>query len=327
MQAALLDKPGAPLRLTRVDLPVLKPRQVMLRNRACGVCRTDLHILDGELTAPKLPLIPGHQIVGEVIDFAPDVTQFKVGERVGVPWLGETCGTCGFCTKEQENLCDEALFTGFHLNGGFAEYSVADARFCFSIDAAIDDLQCAPLLCAGLIGYRAYRMTGNADVIGFYGFGSAAHLLLQVALYHDKKVYAFTRDGDHQSQQFARNLGASWVGATQDLPPQALDAAIVFAPVGELVLSALKSVRKAGVVVCAGIHMSDIPSIPYKFLWGERMVRSVANLTRRDGYEFLKLAATIPIRSNVQTYSLAKVNEALDDLRRGRIDGSAVIKL
>ena len=326
MQAALLLNPGKALELTDVALPVPAPGQVLLRNRSCGVCRTDLHIADGEINAPDMPLILGHQIVGEVVDVGSGVASNKIGQRVGVPRLGYTCGQCDYCRSDKENLCDQAQFTGLDLNGGFAQYSVADTRFCFSIDPQIDDLQVAPLLCGGLIGYRAYRMIKDARVVGFYGFGSAAHLLLQLANFQNKVVYAFTRAGDTRSQAFAKSLGAHWAGASGDQPPQMLDAAIIFAPVGELVPLALKAVRKGGVVVCAGIHMSDIPSMPYETLWGERTVCSVANLTRQDGVEFLKLAAKVRIQSNVRSYRLEQVNEAMDDLRAGRIDGSAVIK-
>ncbi len=327
MQAALLHTPGSPLSLKVVEKPSPGPREVLLRNRACGVCRTDLHIVDGELTVPQLPLILGHQIVGEVAEMGSEVKHLNIGSRVGVPWLGKTCGYCGFCTNGQENLCDEARFTGFHTNGGFAEYSVANVDFCFSIDENLDDLQSAPLLCGGLIGYRAYRMVGKEINVGFYGFGSAAHILIQLALYQRRQVFAFTRPGDDESQSFAMQLGARWAGGSFDQPPEPLDAAIIFAPVGELVPAALQAVRKGGVVVCAGIHMSAIPALPYDLLWGERTVRSVANLTRRDGLEFLELAARIPVQTSIQSYSLDQVNEALDDLRAGRINGSAVIKL
>lgn len=327
MKAAVLETLGVPLKVTEIARPEPSRNQILLRNRACGVCRTDLHIVDGELDAPNLPLIPGHQIVGEVVDLGPGVNHFNVGDRVGVPWLGQTCGCCEYCHQDKENLCDAARFTGFHVPGGFAEYSIADARFCFSIDASLNDLQSAPLLCGGLIGYRAYRMMGEARVIGFYGFGSAAHLLLQVAKYQDKEVYAFTRPDDQRSQIFARQLGAKWAGGSDERSPKLLDAVIIFAPVGALVPAALKSVRKGGVVVCAGIHMSEIPPLPYEILWGERTIRSVANLTRRDGLEFLDLAAKIPIQSKVHCYPLDKVNDALDDLRSGRIDGSAVIQV
>ena len=327
MRAALLDQSCSPLRLADIEQPLPQPNQVLLRNRVCGVCRTDLHIVDGELEVPQFPIIPGHQIVGEVVGLGSQQTKFRIGDRVGVPWLGKTCGHCRFCDNEQENLCDTAIYTGLHTHGGFAEYSVAEAEYCFSIDSELEDIQLAPLLCAGLIGYRAYRMIGDAEVVGFYGFGSAAHILLQVARYHGRRVYAFTRAGDVESQSFARQLGASWAGSSSDRPPAELDAAIIFAPVGELVPAALAAVRKGGAVICAGIHMSDIPSFPYEILWGERTVRSVANLTRRDGREFLDLAPKIPIESKVQCYPLEQVNDALDDLKSGRVNGSAVISL
>ena len=327
MRAALFDSPGSPLRLADIELPSPGPQEVLLRNRVCAVCRTDLHIVDGDLNVPSTPLIPGHQIVAEVAKVGNEVKHLQVGDRIGVPWLGKTCGHCNFCVNEQENLCDKARFTGLHINGGFAEYSIADSRFCFSMDSSLDHLQLAPLLCGGLIGYRAYRMIGDAKKVGFYGFGSAAHILLQLAVYEDRKVFAFTRDGDSESQLFARQLGAYWAGGSGDHPPERLDAAIIFAPVGELVPVALRTVQKGGVVVCAGIHMSEIPSMPYELLWGERTVRSVANLTRRDGWEFLELAAKIPVRTSVQSYPLEKVNQALDDLRDGNINGSAVILL
>ena len=327
MRAALLDQSCSPLRLADIEQPLPRPNQVLLRNRVCGVCRTDLHIVDGELEAPQFPIIPGHQIVGEVVGLGSQQTKFRIGDRVGVPWLGKTCGHCRFCNNEQENLCDTAIYTGLHTHGGFAEYSVAEAEYCFPIDSELDDIQLAPLLCAGLIGYRAYRMIGDAEVVGFYGFGSAAHILLQVARYHGRRVYAFTRAADVESQSFARQLGASWAGSSSDRSPVELDAAIIFAPVGELVPAALAAVRKGGAVICAGIHMSDIPSFPYEILWGERTVRSVANLTRRDGREFLELAPKIPIESKVQCYPLEQVNDALDDLKSGRVNGSAVISL
>ena len=327
MRAALLDQSCSPLRLADIEQPLPRSNQVLLRNRVCGVCRTDLHIVDGELEAPQFPIIPGHQIVGEVVGLGSQQTKFRIGDRVGVPWLGKTCGHCRFCNNEQENLCDTAIYTGLHTHGGFAEYSVAEAEYCFPIDSELEDIQLAPLLCAGLIGYRAYRMIGDAEVVGFYGFGSAAHILLQVARYHGKSVYAFTRAADVESQSFARQLGARWAGSSSDHPPVELDAAIIFAPVGELVPAALAAVRKGGAVICAGIHMSDIPSFPYEILWGERTVRSVANLTRRDGREFLELAPKIPIESKVQCYPLEQVNDALDDLKSGRVNGSAVISL
>ncbi len=327
MQAAVLEKIGEPLQFREVEVTPPGAHQVLVRNSVCGVCRTDLHIVDGELADGERPIIPGHQIVGHVADFGSEVTELKIGDRVGIPWLGWTCGGCNYCLSDQENLCDFARFTGFHVNGGFAEYAVADARYCFPIDSNIKDEELAPLFCAGLIGYRAFRMIGNAKTIAFYGFGSAAHILLQVARYKNKEVYAVTRPNDVESQKFALQLGAEWAGGTDREIPVQLDAAIIFAPAGYLVPLAMKAVRKGGCVVCAGIHMSDIPSFPYEILWGERILRSVANLTRKDGIEFLKVAAEIPIRSHVQTYPLMQANDALADLRKGRIEGSAVIDL
>ena len=325
MRAMILERANRPLQA--VDIPVPKPQtgQVLLKVHACGVCRTDLHIVDGELTHPKLPLVLGHQIVGTVVETGAQANKFAVGSRVGVPWLGHTCNCCRYCLSGKENLCDRALFTGYDLNGGYAEYTVADEQFCFAIPEGFLDLQVAPLLCAGLIGYRSYRMTEDAQRIGFYGFGAAAHILIQVANYQNKQVYAFTRSGDTQGQDFARNLGAVWAGSSEELPPEALDAAIIFAPVGKLVPAALKAVVKGGIVVCAGIHMSDIPSFPYDILWGERMVRSVANLTRQDGEEFLALAPQIPIQTEVTAFSLADANQALTALRNGQIQGAAVL--
>jgi propanol-preferring alcohol dehydrogenase len=283
MLAMLLDAPGKPLRVADVPIPTANPHQVLLRVHACGVCRTDLHIVDGELTHAKLPLIPGHQIVGTVVATGERVAKFQPGDRVGVPWLGHTCNHCRYCQTGRENLCDNAEFTGYQIDGGYAEYTVADEQFCFPIPPDYPDLQAAPLLCAGLIGYRSYRMTGDAERLGFYGFGAAAHILIQVAKYEGRQVYAFTRDGDIEGQEFAKKLGAVWAGGSEELPPEPLDAAIIFAPVGKLVPAALKAVAKGGVVVCAGIHMSDIPSFPYEILWSERVLRSVANLTRKDG--------------------------------------------
>ncbi len=325
MRAMILQQPGLGLSMSDVPMPKPKPEQVLIRIRACGVCRTDLHIVDGELSNPKLPLILGHQIVGIVEGLGKEVSQFKIGDRVGVPWLGHTCNCCRYCRTHQENLCDYAQFTGYQIDGGYAEYTVADDRFCFTIPANFPDLQAAPLLCAGLIGYRALRMTGDAQNLGFYGFGAAAHILAQVARYQEKEVYAFTRPGDNSGQQFARELGAVWAGGSDELPPQKLDAAIIFAPAGHLVPAALKAVVKGGVVVCAGIHMSDIPSFPYDILWGERMVRSVANLTRQDGEEFLALAPKVPIITQVQSFPLEKANEALEALRSGKIQGATVL--
>lgn len=325
MRAMILDRAGQSLR--EGELPVPKPQsgQVLLKVHVCGVCRTDLHIVDGELAKPKLPLVLGHQIVGMVIETGKGATKFSLGTRVGVPWLGHTCNCCRYCLRGRENLCDRALFTGYDLNGGYAEYAVADERFCFLIPEGFPDLQAAPLLCAGLIGYRSYRMTEDAERIGFYGFGAAAHILIQVAKYQGKQVYAFTRSGDTSGQQFARHLGAVWAGGSDELPPEKLDAAIIFAPVGKLVPAALKAVAKGGIVVCAGIHMSDIPSFPYEILWEERVLRSVANLTRRDGAEFLALAPLIPIHTEVTAFPLSEANEALNALRTGKINGAAVL--
>ncbi len=325
MRAALLTEIGKPLTVGEADIPVPELGELLLRVRTCGICRTDLHIVDGDLPTPALPRIPGHQIVGEVVQST--VPDFHPGQRVGVPWLGSTCGACEYCDIGQENLCDSARFTGYDLNGGFAEYCVADARYCFPLDSKLTNLQAAPLLCAGLIGFRAYRMTGKSDQLGFFGFGSAAHILLQVALYEKKDVYAITRSCDTATQRFARTLGAKWSGGADETIPVELDAAIIFAPAGELVPLALNSVRKGGVVVCAGIHMSDIPSFQYEQLWGERVIRSVANLTREDGESFLKLASDVQIKSTVKSYTLDDVNDALDDVRFGRINGSAVIEI
>ncbi|MBK6404270.1 MAG: zinc-dependent alcohol dehydrogenase family protein [Holophagales bacterium] len=325
MKAMLLDAPGRPLRAAVVPDPGPGPGQLLLCVSACAVCRTDLHVLDGELAEPKVPLVLGHEIVGVVEACGEGASRFAPGERVGVPWLGSTCGRCPFCESGAENLCDGARFTGYHLDGGFAERTVADERFCFPIPAAFSDVDAAPLLCAGLIGYRTLRMAGDPRTVGIWGFGAAAHLVAQVARFEGRTVFAFTRPGDTASQEFARSLGAAWVGSSEEPPPVPLDAALVFAPVGALVPAALRSVRKGGVVVCGGIHMSDIPAFPYELLWGERVVRSVANLTRRDGEEFLALAARAGVRSQVRPYPLADANEALADLRAGRLEGAAVL--
>lgn len=325
MRAMLLEAPHQPLR--QVDLPPPQPGagQVLLRVHACGICRTDLHILDGELPHPVLPLIPGHQIVGTVVALGAGVERFRTGDRLGVPWLGSTCHHCRFCRSGRENLCDFAQFTGYQIQGGYAEYTVADQHFCFAIPPDYPDLQAAPLLCAGLIGYRAYRMTGTATKLGFYGFGAAAHILLQLAQAQGRQVYACTRPGDILGQTFARQLGAVWAGGSDEMPPEKLDAAIIFAPVGALVPLALQALDKGGVVVCAGIHMSDIPSFPYPLLWEERQLRSVANLTRQDGEEFLALAPTVPIRTKVTVFPLEQANTALEALRSGQIQGAAVL--
>jgi propanol-preferring alcohol dehydrogenase len=318
MRAMVLDESRRRLRHADLPEPSAGPGELLVRVEACAVCRTDLHIVDGELTRPKLPLVVGHQIVGEV-----------VGEqrRVGIPWLGWTDGDCRYCRTGQENLCDHAEFTGYDRDGGYAEYAVADERFCFPLPEDFPAVDGAPLLCAGLIGYRALRTAGDAEGVGLYGFGSSAHIVAQVARHQGQRVFAFTRDGDEDGQQFARSLGAEWAGGSSGLPPEELDAAIIFAPVGALVPLALRAVRKAGVVVCAGIHMSDIPSFPYELLWGERVLRSVANITRRDGEELLALAPTVPIRAEVESFALEEANEALDRMRSGRIRGSAVLDM
>jgi propanol-preferring alcohol dehydrogenase len=322
MRAMLLEAPRSALRPAELPDPVAGPGEALLRVRACGVCRTDLHIVDGELAEPKLPLVLGHQIVGEVVESA---GRFQPGARVGVPWLGWTCGECRFCLGGQENLCDRARFTGYDVDGGFAELAVADERYCFPIPEGYPDEQAAPLLCAGLIGYRSLRFAGDAERIGLYGFGASAHIVCQVAAAQGRQVYAGTRAGDADAQAFARSLGAVWAGDALGGPPEELDAVIVFAPVGALVPAALGHVRKGGVVVCAGIHMSDIPSFPYELLWGERSIRSVANLTRADGEEFLALAPTIPVRTEVETFALERADEALGRLRRGELRGAAVL--
>jgi len=325
MDAMVLHAPGTPLTLERLPVPRPASGQVLMRVRACGVCRTDLHVFDGDLPHPKLPLILGHEIVGEVVAVGAGVTGFEAGARVGVPWLGYTDGTCRFCLQGQENLCEAARFTGYTLDGGYAEYAVADARYTFPLGEG-DPAGQAPLLCAGLIGYRAYRLAGeNARRIGLYGFGAAAHILAQLAVTQGREIYAFTRPGDRATQTFARQLGAVWAGDSDVLPPEPLDAAILFAPVGALVPLALQAVIKGGVVVCAGIHMSDIPAFPYRLLWEERLIRSVANLTRQDGEEFLALAPRVPVRTTVRRYPLAAANTALDDLRHGRFEGAAVL--
>ncbi|WP_066378878.1 zinc-dependent alcohol dehydrogenase family protein [Anabaena sp. CA = ATCC 33047] len=325
MRAMILEATGQPLRLVDLPMPSYNSEQLLIRVHACAVCRTDLHIVDGELTQPKLPLILGHQIVGTVEAIGANVDNFHVGQRVGVPWLGYTCDRCPYCLSGRENLCDFAEFTGYNLDGGYAEYTVADHRFCFPLDPSYPDLQAAPLLCGGLIGYRAYRMTGNAQKLGFYGFGSSAHILIQLARYQNRQVFAFTRPGDTTKQDFARQLGATWAGDSDILPPEPLDAAIIFAPVGKLIPIALRAVAKGGVVVCAGIHASDIPSFPYSILWEERVLRSVANLTRQDGAEFLALAPKIPIHTEINSFPLTQANQALDALRNGNIEGSAVL--
>lgn len=325
MRAMVMEQPGQALKLMDMPMPRAAAGELLLKVRACGICRTDLHVLDGELTEPTLPLIPGHQIVGQVEAIGEGVSGFTQGQRVGVPWLGGSCGHCWYCSHDKENLCDAARYTGYQINGGFAEYTVADASYCFALPQHYADQQAAPLLCAGLIGYRAYRLVESCNTIGLYGFGAAAHILIQLARYRGQDIYAFTREGDVEAQGFARELGAAWAGDSSQQAPALLDGAIIFAPAGELVPQALRAVRKGGRVVCAGIHMSDIPSFPYDILWGEREVCSVANLTRRDGDEFLPLAAQIPVETTVHAYPLEQANEALDDLRYGRFTGAAVL--
>lgn len=329
MRAMLMRQIGEDLQLTEVEKPVAGRGQLLIKVTACGICRTDLHVVDGDLMEPKLPIIPGHQIVG-VVEGAGDniddsLARFHIGQRVGVPWLGGSCGHCDFCVNEQENLCDQVVYTGYQLDGGFAEYVVADARYCFLIPDGFSDQQAAPLLCAGLIGYRAYRRLGEVKRIGFYGFGAAAHILIQVAAYYHQEVYAFTRVDDHDAQHFARRLGAIWAGSSNQRPPQLLDAAIIFAADGRCIPQALKAIRKGGKIICAGIHMSEIPAFPYDLLWGERSIESIANLTRADGEAFLPLAAAIPIKTHVHVYPLEQANQALDDLRAGRFTGAAVL--
>ncbi|MGZ5198568.1 MAG: zinc-dependent alcohol dehydrogenase family protein [Telluria sp.] len=325
MFAMLLDRPGWPLRAANVPVPEPGPDEVLIRVSACGVCRTDLHIVDGELPPHRLPLVPGHEIVGRIAAVGADVVGLAVGQRIGVPWLADSCGHCTWCASGRENLCDTATFTGYDRDGGYAQFTVAKADAALLLPEAYDDAHAAPLLCAGLIGYRAYAMAGDAGRLGLYGFGAAAHIIVQVAVRQGRKVYAFTRPGDARSRQFARALGASWVGASDESPPQPLDAAILFAPSGELVPRALGASAKGATVVCAGIHMSDIPSFPYALLWGERCVRSVANLTRADGKAFMRLAAGMPLATSPVIYPLSQANEALADLRAGRFDGAAVL--
>ncbi len=325
MRAMLFETLRQPLRA--VDVPTPKPEatQVLVKVAACAVCRTDLHVVDGELPKPKLPLVPGHEIVGVIVEKGKDVRRFKIGERVGIPWLGWTCGGCEFCLSGRENLCDRARFTGYTLDGGYTEFTVADERFCFPIPASYSDAEAAPLLCAGLIGYRSLVKTGNAKRLGIYGFGAAAHIVAQVAKFQGREIFAFTRRGDSEAQEFAKSLGAVWAGDSETMPPVPLDAAIIFAPVGPLVPLALRAVAKGGTVVCGGIHMSDIPSFPYDLLWQERTLCSVANLTRRDGEEFFTLAPQVPVRTTVQTFPLEEANAVLSRLRNGQIRGAAVL--
>jgi len=325
MQAMRAHGAGQPLRWERVPMPQVGPRQVLVKIASCGVCRTDLHLVDGELPQARYPVVPGHEIVGRVVARGALVDKLAPGTRIGIPWLGHSCGRCNYCDDGHENLCDAAAFTGCNLDGGYAEYCVADAEYCFPLPDAFDDIHAAPLLCAGLIGYRCLRMAGKGRRVGLFGFGAAAHLVAQVAVWQGREVYAFTRPGDEAAQAFARRLGAVWAGGSDQAPPVTLDAAILFAPVGALVPAALALLRKGGRVVCGGIHMSDIPSFPYDLLWGEREIVSVANLTRRDAQEFLALAAQVPVTCSVRPYALADANQALDDLRQGRLEGAAVL--
>ena len=324
MRAMIFDGPGAKLRPGELPVPTRGPGQALVEVAACAVCRTDLHILDGELTEPKLPLVLGHQIVGRVLESG---GRFEEGERIGIPWLGWVDETCRYCRSGRENLCDRARFTGYHVDGGYAENAVADERFCFPLPDVYSDREAAPLLCAGLIGFRSLRLAGDAERLGLYGFGSSAHIVAQIAHHQGRRLFAFTRPGDGDGQAFARSLGADWAGGSDELPPEELDAAIVFAPVGPLVPVALRALAKGGVVVCAGIHMSDIPSFPYELLWGERSVRSVANLTRADGEEFLPLAAEVRVRAEVETFRLEEANEAIARVRTGAVRGSAVLTI
>jgi propanol-preferring alcohol dehydrogenase len=328
MHAMVLVSPGAPLQAMELAVPTPGPAQVLIEITACGVCRTDVHIADGELRRPKLPLVPGHEIVGRIVQSGNEVQGFSLGDRIGVPWLGFSDGTCAYCLQGRENLCDHPLFTGYDIDGGYAEYAVADHRYCHHLPDSYDDEAVAPLLCAGLVGYRSYRMAGkNARRLGFYGFGAAAHLLAQVAVHEGKQVYAFTRPGDVEAQNFARRLGAAWAGSSQELPPEKLDAAILFAPVGALVPAALRATAKGGTIVCGGIHMSDIPAFPYEILWEERAICSVANLTRRDGIEFFEIASQAHIKAEVVVFPLEQANAALEGVRQGRLEGAAVLKI
>lgn len=325
MRAMILEKPGQALKAVEMDIPHPEAGKILLKVRACGVCRTDLHVVDGDLPDPKLSIIPGHEIVGEVVATSDGVVQFKPGQRVGVPWLGQTCGQCRYCLSGRENLCDHPGFTGYTLDGGYAEYTVADARYCFPLPENYDDQHAAPLLCAGLIGYRAYTLAEESAKIGLYGFGAAAHIIAQVAIHQGRQIYAFVRPGDEDAKRFALDLGAAWAGDSTQAPPESLDAAILFAPVGALVPAALQVLRKGGRVICAGIHMSDIPAFPYAILWEERSICSVANLTRKDGEDFLRIAGEMQIHTEVHSYPLIEANRALDDLREGRFQGAAVL--
>jgi propanol-preferring alcohol dehydrogenase len=325
MRAMVLDRPGEPLVMRERPMPQPGPGEILVAISACGVCRTDLHVVDGELPHPKLPIVPGHEIVGRVAALGAGVTGFAMSQRIGVPWLGATCGHCPYCRADRENLCDEPLFTGYTRDGGYATHTIADARYCFALPDGFDDASAAPLLCAGLIGWRSYRMAGEGAALGIYGFGAAAHILAQVAVWQGRRVYAFTRTGDAAAQAFARSLGAAWAGGSDETPPEPLDAAVIFAPVGALVPAALRAVRKGGGVVCGGIHMSDIPSFPYAILWEERQVVSVANLTRADAREFLDIAPRSGVKTEVVRYLLERANDALADLREGRLQGAAVL--
>ncbi|WP_431858056.1 zinc-dependent alcohol dehydrogenase family protein [Azospirillum sp.] len=327
MKAMVLTRPNTLLVACTLPDPEPGPHQVLIKVHACAVCRTDLHVIDGELPHPALPLVPGHEIIGTVLAAGPGVEHLRAGDRVGVPWLAWSCGECAYCRSGRENLCDRARYTGYQVNGGYAELTVADARYVFPIDPSYSDEEAAPLMCAGLIGYRALRMAGQAERLGLYGFGAAAHIVAQVARHQGRTVYAFTRPGDAEAQALARSLGAAWAGGSDEAPPELLDAALLFAPVGALVPTALKATAKGGTVVCAGIHMSDIPTFPYELLWGERVVRSVANLTRRDGEEFLALAPRIPVRTTTTAFPLAQANEAVERLRRGQLAGAAVLTM
>jgi len=327
MRAMILEQPGELLKLVQQPDPQPGPGQLQIRVSACGVCRTDLHVVDGDLTEAKLPIIPGHEIVGTVSALGDGVDGFRLGDRVGVPWLGHSCGCCSYCESGAENLCDDPGFTGYQIDGGYAEMTVADARFCFALPDQYDDAECAPLLCAGLIGYRSLLMAGDDSMrLGIYGFGAAAHIVAQVATYQQREIYAFTSPGDSVAQAFALEMGAVWAGDSDTAPPRELDAAIIFAPVGVLVPTALRAVRKGGTVVCGGIHMSDIPSFPYDILWGERVLRSVANLTRQDAIDFLALAPRVPVRTRIEEFPLEQANQALHALRSGQLTGAAVLR-